>query len=231
MPDTAAPAFAWPPPVIPGRWRELGASEAISLAARLGNALGPEAGRLVWHTLVLGVRATPLSFYKDWLLVEFAARLESEARIGLACFLYGPGMQLVMLDLSSAPIHDVNHQHLLPLATPELAADYLRFFCGFITGDDGRFRVVESPADVPLSPGANGASAPAKTVTPLKLTPLQKPDAKHAWKAEGFVLYGAVLCGVTWEIVDGQVEMTHDDQIGLLPVQPETLAPPFRFPA
>lgn len=230
MTDSASSEFVWPAPVVPGRWRELSASESITLAARLGNALGADAGRLVWHTEVLRVRATPLSFYKDWLLVEFAARLDGEERVGLACFLYGPGMRLVMLDLSSGPIHEVNEKHLLPLATPELAAEYLRFFCGFITGDDGRFRIVESASDLPLAASANGAAAPAQTVAPLRLEPIVKPGAQHAWKAQGFVLYGSLLCGVSYEIADGAVEMIADDQLGVLPVREEVLAPPFRFP-
>jgi hypothetical protein len=228
MQMTERVAFDWPAPTIPGPWRTLDASESMTLAARLGNALGEDAGRMVWHTEVLAVRAMPLSFYKDWLLVEFAARLDGEPRLGLASFLYGPGMRLAILDLTSGPIHAVNERHLLPLETPQLAGDYLRFFCSHITGDEGRFRIVESLADVPLAEQPAG-TPPA--VGPMTLSRLDKPKAEHAWSAKAFVLYGPMLFQATYEIVDGSVQMVDDDAHGTLAVREEKLAPPFRFPA
>lgn len=225
--------FDWPAPTVPGPWRTLGASESITLAARLGNALGEDAGRLVWHTEVLAVRAMPLSFYKDWLLVEFAARLDGEPRVGLASFLYGPGMRLAILDLTSGPIHAVNEKHLLPLATPALAGDYLRFFCNYITGDEGRFRIVESLDDLPL---AEKPAEPLPAFGPMTVEKLDRPSKPdqpevHAWRARTFVLYGSALFSATYEIVGGHVQMVDDEPTGVLAVREEKLAPPFRFPA
>lgn len=232
MTDSKPPPFVWPAPVIPGRWRELGRMEALTLAARIGQALGPDDGMIVWHAELHNLRATPLTFYRDWLLVEVAVRLESQTRYSHACFLYGPGMRLVLLDLSSGPIHAVNEQHLLPLATADVAADYLRFFCNFITGDEGRFRIVEAPAQVPWQSGAEAAghAAHADSIVPVQVERIEKPGAQHAWRAHATMLYGDTLFRASYEIAgDGSILMVADEPLGTLQVRPEILTPPFRM--
>src|SRR3546814_3729356 len=58
------------------------------------------------------------------------------------------------LDGTSALIHDVNEGGALDVSTADLAADYLRFFCSAVRGDEGPFFLIEDSERFALLSGS-----------------------------------------------------------------------------
>jgi hypothetical protein len=83
-----------------------------------------------------------LTFYPYWKLVEVLCDI-AEGK-GIAAFLWNKSENAIIdLDGTSAPIHELNAAIKLNLE-PKDVENYLRFFCAFVWGDEGSFRLLES---------------------------------------------------------------------------------------
>ena len=227
MPDMSH----WPaPPLIAADWKDLDPAEGVPLAALLGAELAEQGlSGTVSAALVRRFRAAPMSFYPGWLLVEFEARLPDGA-VGLADFLYGPGRRIVLLDGTSGPIHRANRRALAPLASPPLALDYLRLFCGQLFADEGRFLIVESEADLAARLAAGRPPpAVASKVGPMRVRAPRDGEPEQGWIVNANILYGSTLFAGTYHLSDGDVQMIGDEPIGEVDVEAERWASPFRL--
>lgn len=221
----------WPaPPVIPGRWRTVPGSEAVTLASRLGNALGRHGVALVWQTEITRFRALPLTCLPNWLLVEYEARF-SDGPSGVASFLYGPDMQIVPLDLTSAPLYYAAGVAPLDMSSASSVVEFLRCFCGSIASEEGRFRVVSSAQDLNLLPGVLDDET-VKRIGQIRRPRVSWVEAtdKQPRKARvvASMLYADSLFRTTYELGPGEVSMVEDVDLGPLPVRHELVRAPFR---
>lgn len=167
----------------------------------------------------LGGWAATLPFYKQFSLVCLT-RLPDQGVESSLFLLHGP--KALILDGSSLSIHAANVVEDLNLP-PELRANYLRFFCAFVRGENGLFRLLEDSASI-QDPGSTAAHAGknSKLLQLLaqirtKLGPLtaEEPgDAKES-RFAAIIVYGKEVfeCAMLVES-GGQVTMESDDGFG-----------------
>jgi hypothetical protein len=217
------------PPLVPGDWRELSAGESAMLVLRLSYfTRHPVARTFFLRFWPLKVRAMRPRFYPGWVLAEIQTA-QPDGRRGLCNFLYGTAGG-VLLDSTSAPVHRANGSKVLALAAPGAAADYLRFFCAAVHGEEGPFRIVESIQEVQArTMEGQGASsidpADAAEVRPIVITPRD-----GGFSAAASLLYGPGLFRAVFAIdAEGTIEMLEDTQVSALRLRPEEYRGPFRL--
>lgn len=140
-----------------------------------------------------------LSFYPKAQLWEFTSPGVGASK----AYLVGSSGRAIHLDGTSPVIHDYNRRNGLELSTAASAADYLRFFCANVWGEEGAFRIVEHASDLP-----EGASAEMKTfVSPLEVT-----RAGDNWEISATTLYSDTLFKAHYRVLpDGTIEMIDDE--------------------
>lgn len=225
----AAALASWAgPPLVPGRWRDLPQEEALPLMVRLARRIGPDQPLgLQLDSWPVRVRATALPFYPGWLLVQVQFALP-DGSIGLADYLYGRPAVLVIGGLSSVA-HAVNDLTGLHVDSPDLAAEYVRFFCSSIHGDDGRFAIVEQPDDLfgfgRPGPGA-GPAVPVEVLDAI--APITVEPVDGGYEARATVRYGTTMFRSTMHLdPKGLVEMVGDDPLGEVDMEPEVFRAPY----
>ncbi|HMO74154.1 MAG TPA: hypothetical protein PKD99_13430 [Sphingopyxis sp.] len=196
------PSF-WPtPPILSGPWHELDPG----LTAELRQLLVSSQIRcfpLVNAGSMAAYRVRPLPFWRDWMWID--ALVETRTGPATAAFLYGPhGAHAI--EGGSALVHDINDSGILDLSTPDLACDYLRFFCSAVRADEGPFYLLESPerfAELTGDALPDRLAGYARPVLPRR--------APEGWRPEAVVHYGTTLFRAHFSMTeDGLVEMTHD---------------------
>lgn len=197
----------WPtPPLMSGRWHDLDADLTAALRDRL---VGTEVRcrPLVYAGRMLAYRAKPLAFWPKWLWID--ALLDTKQGPAAGAFLYGPYGALP-LDGTSEIIHDINEVGFLELKSTEVVADYLRFFCCAVRGDEGPFHLIEDAARFrELTGGDEPSALAAAGPKPLAIAP-----AGSGWRAEALVVYGTGLYRSTFAISeDGIIEMVDDEPL------------------
>lgn len=206
-------AGPWPlDPLIPGGWRNIGATDKAAVLKALAATSGKHrdlAGRIT------RLRALQLPFYRNVVLYE--GQVEKNA--GLATFVRYPG-GVVMLDGSSKVIQALNAEAPLMLANNQQVEAYLRFFTAAIQASDGTFRIVEKPADLSWADHARAADKAAvnSKITRLKIA---RKDAT-SWEATATITYGNNLFQSLFRVnQDGGVEMVDDTPLAEnLPIRP-----------
>ena len=168
-------------------------------------------------------RVTPLGFYEGWSLVEELSRLQ-DGRYVVVSYLWRKDKPPVLLNGSSTPIHKLNASMGLKLRSSEMALAYMRFFCAYVWGDEGAFRIIESAAALEpygefLEPATatapeGEASAEPSPEAPAKIVPTPAvfagADAENGWKFNAFVFYANVLFEAVFLVrAEGNIEMTH----------------------
>lgn len=205
----------WPtPPLMSGAWHDLDAELTSALRNRL---VGTEVRSrpLVYAGRMLAYRARPLAFWPKWLWID--ALLDTKQGHAAGAFLYGPYGALPIDGLSEI-IHDINEVGFLDLRSPEVVADYLRFFCCAVRGDEGPFHLIE---DVARFTELTGAAAPPELAA-ASPQPLTLATTDDGWRAEALVVYGTALYRSQFAIsADGIIEMIDDEPLatGLPPVR------------
>lgn len=225
----------WPtPPILPGGWTDVPDRDAVALAARLGSALARHFMGLVWFTEIHRFRALPLPFARDWVLIEFEARLD-DGDAGVAGFLYGPGRKIIVLDLSSGPMYALAAQPEFALASDAATVAFLRCFCGAIAAEDGRFIVVGGADELALLPGdrTDAVAATLAQIAPPTVAWVEAPaegDAppERLPRVTACVLYAGHVLRAVYDIRPHRVEMVDSDDLGPVPVRRELIRPPFR---
>lgn len=210
----------WPhPPILPGDWNELGATDALAALVSVWSRLVPNFG----HGLVSidGVRRLKLLFYADAWLCEARCNDEEGVAGYLTWIAYPNGA--VQLTGQAAPIHQLNHLVPFDISEIETAAQYLNFFCVATHAEAGPFRIIENREDLRFpSEAASQQSADAfKKIKPSQLS-RPEPDSESSedlgsivsevlWEAECVMQYGDTLFSTQMEIKsNGFVGMLDD---------------------
>ena len=130
------------PPFVPGDWTRLRGEAADELrhAIEATPVIGP------LHRRIGRMRARALEFYGDWLMIETEVH-DAKGRLGTMVVLFGED-GVVPIDGRSETIHAVN-PHALSLKDDAAVLNYARFFCNALRGDEARFRIIDTLADIP----------------------------------------------------------------------------------
>lgn len=203
--DPQARVPAWPcAPWFDGPWREVPSHRiaVIAAAATVGEADG-------WDRLpspIERMRALPLDCYPEWSLVEALTRFSANAD-GVFRALLGPG-GCRRLDGSSAVLHAMNPKHLSAGLSAEAAAQYLLLFSSAVRGEEGRFRIVTSTAQLQKAEGQTLRKFRPK----VDIGPLEPQPTEDGFSMTACVIYGAALFRSEFIVTpSGAVEMTNDD--------------------
>jgi len=239
-----------PIPLMPGPWLPLAESEAHAFLERLTSVLVRSHGPAAFtnNLPISGLRATPLSFYPGWLLVEGEAQLAPN-ELGTFNVLYGPGFMWV-IDGESKVIHNLNSGSIPDMGSlvdgkeanvPKVASpaflpsplikldpsvtgpDYLRFFCGSVWGDEGPFLLVESPDAAILQ----GATFPDDTWR-KHIKPITMKRVDDSLTGEAAVIYANSLFSAKFKVQNGEVFMEDDDPLAGDVIPKQRYQSPFR---
>lgn len=175
-----------------------------------------------------------LSIYEMDLL-EISAQVD--CREAVICLLWKPGIA-ICLDGSSAPIHELN-ESIFPMldrerlfGTFEEVAEYCRFFCEYVWGEEGPFHIVESSEDPFFQDGLDewheekftSAEDVLNAVAPLKD---EGEPEENTRELSAIIAYGNALFSVKFAVTgNGMVEMTDDAPLAIrkgwsMPERPE----------
>ncbi len=231
MPPQYAPLSAhqtWAaPPLVLGDWRDLSLAEALPLTLRALLRLGhPNLVKLLLDCWPTRVRAMRPTCYPGWVFAEAQVALP-DGTIGLINFLYGNAAVRV-LDGTAPPLHTLNETGALKIENIQQAADYMRFFCSAVHGEEGRFMLLESVQTVygRGRPPA-GVEKPPESVL-SHVTPLTVESEDGGYRGTAVMRYGGHVFRVKLRLrASGELEMTDDEPIDTLEMQPEVFRPPF----
>lgn len=176
-------------------------------------------------TTYLTGRASPLSFYKSYSLLELSFERDGETE---RVFVLDGPHGISWLDGSSGPIHDANDGESLELSDSSLL-DYVRFFFYFLRGDADAFVLIESSEEIteapdgddstptdgedPASPGLDLDTARRKA----RVLSADGVDDSGRWLIDVTVAYDGMLFGSKVAVTTGgEIEMTDDEPIGSL---------------
>lgn len=189
-------------PVAQGDWQPVRDAEAPLLRAIAASHLadGLEG--------VVGVRWCRPSFYQDVTLVEL--QLGSAEASYIAAF-YVTDTETAAFDGNSPVVHELNASGRLVL-NDDTAADYLRFFCLVVQGEDGPFRIVVEGSEIPGWERLNDEirQTVSENVVPLVVRPDE--DNENAYRVPACVKYNHALFKADFSVQKtGMVEMLDDD--------------------
>lgn len=217
-PSPNAPWVA-PPPFL-ADWREIEAFTFAELRDRISLAQIEKAPGLaeIPQLSFERMRAARLPFYREHLILEAQARVPGRRKIGLLLVLLGPDGP-IGLDGRALRIHEVNLEFGLDLSTPALALAYLRFFCTAVQGQEGRFAILDSPADCGLQPPPE--------IPPPRIT----AEDREGYEVEAMVRYRTQLFRCDFRIEhEGAVDMREDRLVEAAPaLRREAMQGPFRL--
>jgi tetratricopeptide (TPR) repeat protein len=173
---------------------------------------------------LVDTRWSRLSFYEAHRLMELTFVRDHQGE--KAYVLDGPEGTLWLNGLSNS-IHDANEAESLALtqATVDEATviDYLKFFCLFVTGDEGSFIVVESDDQFVVGKDDTDPDGDTPWITvEVASSKARQPqmcgvDTEGRWLADATIFYDGVLYGASFAVPpNGEVEMIDDDPIGFL---------------
>lgn len=189
--------------LLDGEWHYATPEEVKTLTPKF-SSMAPRSYRTVFQSMTK-LRARTLPFYKDATLLEGEVEGESEQPGVLSFLLHRKGMTI--LDGTSNPIHRVNAWMPLDLSTQEKAQNYLQFFTAAISGEEGNFRIVQSPAQIEWDVQADESSKQSVHVQALTVYPTDG----LSWQATGTVQYGKNLYAANFMInSQGKVQMEDD---------------------
>lgn len=154
-------------------------------------------------------RVAPLPFYKHWRLVVLSSIDHQDATptpLEDTYALWREGRPPVLLDGTSAPVHEINANESLELAESDVA-DYIRWFCFAVRADDAPFILFEQlPPKV-----AKKHKAAAKHVKPL--APRAR-DADGNVLCDASVIFSGSLFAAVFSVpTDGTMTMVDDDHL------------------
>jgi MoxR-like ATPase len=154
-------------------------------------------------------KISPLPFYKEWRLVWLTVdnpKGEEDLVLEDILALWHRGETPLLLDGSSAPVHEVNARENLALDDDQVA-DYLRWFCMAITAEDKPFLVFEHPPKI-VTPKDK------KIISLIQpLTPAGRTD-EGAWKYEGTLVFDNKMFKAVFAVeADGEVTMLDDEPL------------------
>jgi hypothetical protein len=194
------------PPIVPGDWKRISGVDRFKLEQRYVDSLrlsfmrqfGPEE-----YARQGGVRAMPLACYQRHLLCEIGLMVRGEPLAG--AFLFG-AEGVILIDGTSAPLHDLNQRIDLDIDSARAALDYTIFFGSAVHGAEGHFHVLTSADD--LAPYNHGDIAPFRSLLKIPEARAQGED----WLIEASVRYGRALFNSKFRLQrSGLIEMIDDE--------------------
>ncbi|VAV91805.1 hypothetical protein MNBD_ALPHA06-773 [hydrothermal vent metagenome] len=217
----------WPVPAQPpGDWKTLEQEEA---GAILADTLKDGA------VSVLCARALPLGFYPEHLAVEVLLDTKNDAGAGVLTLVVGK--QATVLRGMSWVIHEFNEN--IPVSLPDLetAKSYLQFFCFYVHGEQGSFRVIETVDDIPWNsePGvAKLKRKLKKIIKPVQIKQTSSPS--EGFLCDALICYDKALFYSQFHIQKtGMIEMLDDEFLDLeydqetLPIAPDLCVEAIRY--
>lgn len=190
------------------------------------------------------VRATPLEFYRNadgepWVLVELEDRASDGGRAPWPIRAYLWDQQTFTQELSglSHPIHRVNAQRIgddrtrVLRLSDETVVSYLEFFCAFVWGEEGAFRLVDSRSFVDkewrnktkrltASERGRAAASPTEAFPAAEGEPQDRLGyqavrlGRRGWKIEVLIHYADQIVRATFQVrPNGFVEMLSDEAL------------------
>jgi hypothetical protein len=116
---------------------------------------------------------------------------------------------LYRLNGTSPPIHEVNSKSPIKL-TEDNAADYLRFFCFFVRGDEGPFYILED-IDDPFIPAFESPYAQEKLKNNIQPITYEGKNSQDCFIFHATVFYSDALFKGEFAIrLNGMIEMLND---------------------
>ncbi len=218
----------WPVfPLIPGKWEDVRAPQAVTMLAELWPKLVPNFG--LGLKGIDMVRRLSLPFYPDSSLCEAHCRNVD----GFAGYLTWIATKDTCIHLtgSSPPIHNLNYQLPLKLEDADMAKSYLKFFCLVVHGSGGAFQIVESLDEVRFESGAEKPELSDEVVARIKPCEVERVEGEKegdkdgkskrkdgssdsGWKVKATVQYANALFESTFMVVEsGMVQMLDDEPI------------------
>lgn len=179
-------------------------------------------------------RAT--SFYDDAQVIELHLPTDAEPDSDASCikvechaFLLLSDGNTVYLNGQSQPIHLLNDakggKSQLHLDSEEKALDYLRFFCGYVWGEEGAFVIIESAKS---SDWVQYLERNEDLLTAAPSRPKARREGDY-WVCRALVVYGDHLFDATFRITDGgMIEMEDDMPVARLKPQGVDYVKPYR---
>ncbi len=171
-------------------------------------------------------RGVGLPFYPSWSLVEVhqdgmgdTALLVKRSSTYERLKTKRPGSEgdssgdVVLLDCTSPPIHRMNAEHLK--LTDANVQDYLKFFCAYVWGEHGAFRLITDPAELD---GLSAAGSDRETRPDLaeRLTLKIVERTPEYYTINAIVSYSDALFASDFKIhASGLVEMLDDEPLAL----------------
>lgn len=203
------------PAILSGEWRTLSGEEARRAFFQL--FLGMRS-----HFDLLGdirqLRALSLPFYANATLVE--ARGWDTWGHPLVLNAVVRADNVVALDGTSIPIHDLNAVQAPTLESEEQAKAYLRFFTGAIQSKEGPFQIVEKPSDLWWNAGQRNCQRDPVFTGMLEPLAAQR-DGQGGWNANATMVHSNVLFKIKLHVdPKGLVEMREDQPLRVdLPIR------------
>lgn len=127
-------------PMLNAEWKELHYSHRKDLQ------LIAHAGLIDGFDTIEGARTSKLPFYKNTTIVELQGVAGGERAI--VSFVSGEQF-FAQITGDSSIIHQINSNGVSPVINRETALDYVKFFCIAVAGDQGTFRIVSKPDELP----------------------------------------------------------------------------------
>lgn len=225
----------WPfLPLCAGPWLTLTRQESLRVLARLAAEQAARAeDPIPFHQVVRRLRAMPLPFYGDCLLLEGMVDLTGQPSASGASFAFVlSGTGCTVLNWRAEDVTTLNRRLSLRLSDEEDYAAYLRFFSGIAGSADGRFRIVESKAQLEFTLAASMEQRVEATahLHPVRIARIDDSRCE----AQAALLHDDRLFAVDFSILaDGSVAMVDDvPLVGGLAVKAERLIGPYRiFPS
>lgn len=162
------------------------------------------------ESVTLEGRLAPLPFYRGVELLEVVLSIPDRTE-PISLYIMESEARYFYLDGTSQPIHACNILEEL-LVDGETAPDYLRFFCFFVRGSEGPFRLFERAAVDP-SDGAYPEYV-AQIVSQALPIRASGSDGEGSWRYEAPVEYGGGLFVSEFRVgADGNVRMLDDEPL------------------
>jgi len=219
-------------PPLTGKWREITDAEARACLARLRQALlSAEVASSLEGARCRAIRGLPLSFYPDCTLLDLQFEWPDTAASSpsLMSAIVGPA-GAVVLDYRSDLIQAINHE-LLRVDDEDAARDYLRFFCGFVAGDEGPFHIVEESDAIPILGDAQDSLPEDLQNAIVPMRALGEHVETHGYQRfDACILYSNALFKSTLKLFpSGLIEMEGEEPIASdLPIHVRRYDGPFR---
>jgi len=220
----------WPyEPICAGDWKLFDKNEAVRILARLSaEQLARGENPIPFHARVKRLRGTTLSLYPRFILIEGQADLSQSSRPATFNLVLGEkGVRV--FNWAASDVGHLNSKVELNLKYNDDYRQYLSFYCGIATGNDGRFRILQKADPFPWREGTSDVQKAILDDSLVDMTMKTGKDGRC--EIETTAIYGRTLFKAKFAVSQiGEVEvMGREVLFNDLSVQMEAFYGPFRI--